>query len=205
MIDLSKDYEPSIPTIRVTKEDRVQIIRHGDPCALPGVCIICKNPPDVTREFIDFGMVMQRYGRIYFCIYCFGQVAIAVGYIKIKGSQLEKAEKYIEQLSVDNTKLKNELAEYADFISRLSDLAGRHTVTTGTFVGGDLNITEDNKESEGAPNSESEADPRVSDSDNNRGEAEDEGINESDSERGSSHIRESSESDEPSENEYLKF
>lgn len=50
-------------------EDRFQVVDHNS-LKLPGSCLICGYGGD-QRPYIDLGVQVRRYGRLYFCVYCF--------------------------------------------------------------------------------------------------------------------------------------
>lgn len=50
-------------------EDRFQIVDHNS-VKLPGSCLVCGYGAD-ARPFIDLGVQVKRYGRLYFCVVCF--------------------------------------------------------------------------------------------------------------------------------------
>lgn len=49
--------------------ERFQVVDSNN-VKLPGSCIICGYGGD-ARPFIDFGVQVKRYGRLYFCSNCF--------------------------------------------------------------------------------------------------------------------------------------
>lgn len=50
-------------------EDRFQVVDHNN-LKLPGQCLICGYGAD-GRLFVDLGVQVKRYGRLYFCVVCF--------------------------------------------------------------------------------------------------------------------------------------
>lgn len=50
-------------------EDRFQIV-DSQSVKLPGKCLICGYGED-GRAYIDLGVQVKRYGRLYFCLTCF--------------------------------------------------------------------------------------------------------------------------------------
>jgi hypothetical protein len=72
------------------------------PLALPGKCLVCgASDNNDGREYIDIGFELDFYGVIYFCTHCFGEVALGVGFTKIKN---------VEDLNNEYHKLMLELA-----------------------------------------------------------------------------------------------
>lgn len=85
---------------RTHPSGRVQILDR--PLALPGKCIICgASDNDDGREYIDVGFEIEYYGVVYFCTHCFGEIALASGFTRIKN---------LEDLSKDYSGLIGELA-----------------------------------------------------------------------------------------------
>lgn len=50
-------------------EDRFQVV-DANSVKLPGSCLVCGYGAD-ARPFIDLGVQVKRYGRLYFCVTCF--------------------------------------------------------------------------------------------------------------------------------------
>lgn len=50
-------------------EERFQVV-DSQSVKLPGKCLICGYGED-SRPFIDLGVQVKRYGRLYFCVMCF--------------------------------------------------------------------------------------------------------------------------------------
>lgn len=50
-------------------EERFQVV-DANSVKLPGSCLICGYGAD-SRPFIDLGVQVKRYGRLYFCVLCF--------------------------------------------------------------------------------------------------------------------------------------
>lgn len=99
--------------------DRFQVFS-GQPPLLPGSCIICGSS-DYSRSYVDFGVQVKKYGRIYFCNECFGDCAKTAGFVK--------ETQYTDQLSINKNyyiridELKEENAELRGLIdSRISEL-----------------------------------------------------------------------------------
>lgn len=49
--------------------ERFQVV-DSDSLKLPGSCLICGYGGS-SRPYIDLGVQVRRYGRLYFCVYCF--------------------------------------------------------------------------------------------------------------------------------------
>lgn len=50
-------------------EERFQVV-DSNSVKLPGSCLICGYGED-ARPFVDLGVQVKRYGRLYFCVVCF--------------------------------------------------------------------------------------------------------------------------------------
>lgn len=50
-------------------EERFQVV-DSQSVKLPGSCLICGYGED-GRPFVDLGVQVKRYGRLYFCVSCF--------------------------------------------------------------------------------------------------------------------------------------
>lgn len=57
-------------------QSRIQVIER--PVAYPGKCAICGA---VARPVVDWGLELEDYGAVYFCLDCIGQTATALGYV----------------------------------------------------------------------------------------------------------------------------
>lgn len=66
---------------------------------LPGACIICGSSND-QRYFIDFGVNVKKYGRIYFCNLCFNECERAV-YVAIDHTPSSNANEFRTDLLDD--------------------------------------------------------------------------------------------------------
>lgn len=105
--------------LKISIDGRVRIIGVGDAYIAPGVCILCREAPSSIRKFIDFGMSMPRHGRIYFCNFCFSEIAKAVGFVRMTGSQWEEARNYIESLESECTSLRASINEFAELFKHV--------------------------------------------------------------------------------------
>ncbi|MFF5977072.1 hypothetical protein ACFY7C_36830 [Streptomyces sp. NPDC012769] len=58
---------------------RVQILE--TPILAPGKCVLCGSAGGDHRKFIDLGMKIDFYGRVYFCSYCIQEVLQKLEYV----------------------------------------------------------------------------------------------------------------------------
>ena len=67
--------------MRGLENSRIQVM--DTPVAAPGTCVICgvPGPCEDGRKFVDFGLLLEFYGVVYFCTECISPVALAAGYI----------------------------------------------------------------------------------------------------------------------------
>lgn len=63
-----------------TPTSLVQIV--NTPVAEPGKCVVCGSTGDAFRKFIDFGFTIDYYGVVYFCTFCFVEIANACDFIE---------------------------------------------------------------------------------------------------------------------------
>lgn len=105
--------------LKINIDGRVRVIGVGDAYIAPGICILCREAPSLTRKFIDFGMSMPRHGRIYFCNFCFSEIAKAVGFVRMTRSQWEEAHNYIESLESECTSLRASINEFAELFKHV--------------------------------------------------------------------------------------
>ena len=106
--------------IEVSKEGRVHLVKKSDFYAPPGVCLICREPPGEVRSLVDFGLSIPKHGKLYICNLCFAEVALVFGYIKVEGSQLQKAEQEILKLHNDKDMLKKAILNYEGLIESIN-------------------------------------------------------------------------------------
>lgn len=90
--------------------DRFQVFE-GQPPLLPSSCIICGSS-DYSRSYIDFGVQVKKYGRIYFCNECFADCADTLGWVSpataaITSSMMDGYHYANEQLREENAKLRD--------------------------------------------------------------------------------------------------
>lgn len=110
-----------------TAQDRVPIIE-GTPPLHPGMCYLCSSVGGDNRRFMDMGRSMPKYGRIYFCSYCFTELASNLGWVS--PSNWEKAElenmtkdEMIRTLKDDNAKLSSLVgSSIPSLMAHLSDV-----------------------------------------------------------------------------------
>lgn len=77
----------------------------------PGSCVICSSASD-QRRYIDFGVQVRRFGRIYFCELCFADCAKIVGWAspdeyKEIAQSLIKLSFTADELKEENAKLRS--------------------------------------------------------------------------------------------------
>lgn len=63
----------------MTNPTLVQIL--DVPVAAPGTCISCGSPGDDKRKFIDFNLIIDYFGVVYFCTFCFNEIANACDFV----------------------------------------------------------------------------------------------------------------------------
>jgi len=103
------------------------------PVALPAKCVSCGNPYSQDgRKFVDLHIDVERYGRIYFCTLCMGEVARYINYAPI--ADFEDDQKMIQKLSDELEGLEYENRELRGICSSLVD---RGFVVEGNIVGKD--------------------------------------------------------------------
>jgi hypothetical protein len=67
--------------VTVEATSRIQILK--TPLAIPGKCIVCGAvDSEQGRTYIDFGFSIKFYGAVYFCSFCFVEIAEALDFIK---------------------------------------------------------------------------------------------------------------------------
>lgn len=93
-------------------ESRFSLIE-GAPPLFPSKCMICESASGKT--YIDFKYKLVRYGRIYLCTECFGEIADGVGWIGPVNS--EKMSDELATLKAENLRLKGDNAKLLDLVT----------------------------------------------------------------------------------------
>jgi hypothetical protein len=65
--------------------EKVQVTER--PMAAPAKCVVCGA---VDRPVVDFGMSLDFYGAILFCVDCMGSIAYAIGYAPVAAVELRE-------------------------------------------------------------------------------------------------------------------
>lgn len=105
---------------------RVQIVE--TPYMKPACCVLCKNPGNDGRMFVDVNVSLPRYGRFYFCMTCFEEINHTLGWMGpanyeylLEANQTMQDD--IEQLKEENAKLTAALGDHArKLVADLSSL-----------------------------------------------------------------------------------
>jgi hypothetical protein len=87
-------------------------INEGQPYMLPHSCVSCNT--NKNTQYIDWGISVPKYGRLYFCIDCFAECAKALDYL----SPYEAHEVLVENVRKDNEirSLKDENAKLRNLV-----------------------------------------------------------------------------------------
>lgn len=188
-------YIPFSEKLKVDNNGRFKIINAGEPCALPGKCLVSDHVPGDGVFLVDIGLSIQRYGRIYFCNYCFDEFARAFKYIKLESPAIKDAETYIEKLEKELDVYKNvvishegvihEIERFHSIFNQLTSIAGSSLFPTQTHEqdSGDRETTEGESREEASSDNLSEG-------------TENNSTSESDSESRSADLYESASSDD---------
>ncbi len=77
----------------------------------PGVCALCGSAGGDKRQFIDFGKTLDWYGAVYFCTFCFAELAKLMGFATYANHDelFKKYEKLL--LQVGTEKLETEFVQ----------------------------------------------------------------------------------------------
>lgn len=103
------------------------VIHEGHPPLAPGHCYLCMSVGGDGRKFIDFHKQVKKYGRVYFCSYCFEEVNAKLGWVSpanfdVCELQAIKQAELIETLKEDNAKLASAVG--SSIPNLISDLSG---------------------------------------------------------------------------------
>jgi hypothetical protein len=89
-----------------TTVDRFQLLEHNN-LVFPHKCAICGGFSDAEgRKFVDLGLEVDFFGRIYICTVCFPNAAKLVGYIPVE--EFNKVKKFSFELTDVVKSLTNE-------------------------------------------------------------------------------------------------
>lgn len=78
-----------MPEISYLEQSKIRVT--SAPGNSPGVCVVCGAAHTGDRQYIDIGFDLDYYGTIYYCTFCFDEVARHVGYLSPKdASKLEE-------------------------------------------------------------------------------------------------------------------
>jgi hypothetical protein len=89
-----------------TTVDRFQLLEHNN-LVFPHKCAICGGFSDAEgRKFVDLGLEIDFFGRIYICTICFPSAAELVGYIPVE--EFDKVRKFGFELTDVVKSLTNE-------------------------------------------------------------------------------------------------
>lgn len=85
-------------------------INEGQPYMLPHSCVSCNTSKNTT--YVDWGKSVPKYGRLYFCIDCFGECAKALNYSDpVSTHELEvgivRKDNELRALKDENDRLRN--------------------------------------------------------------------------------------------------
>lgn len=103
--------------------DRFQVIE-GSPPVMPHNCSICGS---IRGKFIDFGLDVDYYGRVYFCESCLLSAAKVFGLVSKevwdKSQELIAIlEDHTKKLLKENNEFRNSIAALTNIISQRNDL-----------------------------------------------------------------------------------
>lgn len=119
----------------MTEPTLVQIL--NIPIAAPGTCVICGSPGDDKRKFIDFNLTIDYFGVVYFCTFCFSEIANACNFIENSGYQslLQRNQELKGALESANTRIESLNATLRDCfngnspVDTLRDVPNSHGVS----------------------------------------------------------------------------
>ena len=91
------------------------------PILNPGVCRICGASSAGTEDdvnartyFLDMEFIEDFWGNVYYCNYCFDQMARAVGYVPADDEVMNRLKRELDLLRIEN-------GEFVNLYQRLSD------------------------------------------------------------------------------------
>jgi hypothetical protein len=114
----SEAYAPPVMKVTYGGPDRAVIMQAAR--MKPYKCVICNGESD-GRPFVDFGLDLEWYGSVYFCGYCFINVANKLGYQS--PDQVDNiTDKYTRMLKA-NHRLAYDNGKYRDLLGSLLDLS----------------------------------------------------------------------------------
>jgi hypothetical protein len=67
---------------------KIQIVKR--PVALPQKCAVCSGA-DAKRDYVDIGLQLDRYGRVYLCSACVAEIAKKTGFCSVGDRDLAVA------------------------------------------------------------------------------------------------------------------
>jgi hypothetical protein len=157
-------FEVNYPKLEITNEDRIRLIKKGDPVAAPGECILCKGIVGVDgRTLIDFGKNIQLHGRVQFCNLCISPIARIIGFISLESKEYKKLIADYESIVILVTALENEvtrLREYESIVESFRNLGmlgsiittsvDSNSETVGTSQGSEGDVSGGNKQTKSA-------------------------------------------------------
>lgn len=119
------------------ENSRIQVM--DTPLSAPGTCAICgvPGPCEDGRKFVDFGLLLEFYGVVYFCTECISPVALAAGYVSSVESETIKSlsEGFVKQ--AETLKEENRILTHA-----LVSILNNRGVDLGGIAAGILSVEE---------------------------------------------------------------
>lgn len=108
---MTEIFEVKYPKVETSIVDRIKLIEPNNPVASPATCVVCGGIMTNGKTLIDFGLVIQYYGRVQLCNVCFDNAAKAFGYVSPKQQKEfeEKADNVVKlasELLIENGRLR---------------------------------------------------------------------------------------------------